>query len=132
MRKKSRELICLVMAFLVFFSGMCLEAIETDSFLMYNFIESNIFYVDTSETVVVEPKECAIENIGDQSLLYIQQGVKRYTHNHKIQRNSMKISRAEEVQLCSDFFSIASYVQPLNQDRKTMVVNYIHNQDGKK
>lgn len=132
MRKKSKKFIGWIIAFLMLFSGMCLETIETDSFFACNFTESNIFYVGTAKAVVLEPEECAIENIGEKGLLYVQQDVKQYTQNRKIQRNSLKLLRAEEVQLYSDFFSTAGYVQPLNQDRKTAVINYIHNQDGKK
>lgn len=132
MRKKSRECICLIIAFLMLCSGMCLEAIETDSFLTYNYTESNICYVDTARAVEIKTEECAIENSSTQGFIYVQKGVKRYTHNQGIQRNSLKISRAEEVKLCSEFFTTAGYVQTLNQDRKTVTVNYIHNQDGKK
>lgn len=130
-RKKS--IFCMIIAFFLFFSGMCLENVQADSSLAYIVNNTPIAHTISQETEIVKSEVYTTENLNIRNISYTSQLGNRNMSNRKVMKKSMECwHMRKELQSISNFYTTADVIQLPELCGKTVMLRYIHNQDGKK
>ncbi len=133
MHQKSGRRICFILVLFLLFSGMCLESVQVDSSFACTVVDNSISYLSSYEVTISETKVNAAELVGVRNPSYVEQLANRSICNRKTEKVSMEFLRIEEeIQSFSNLFAATNQVQLSKSYGRAAVINYIHNQDGKK
>ena len=133
MRCMSKKRICLILAFLMLFTGMCLENRRAHSLFVSPVIPKTDSSVYADALLRAESDVCTAEMLGVRNYSYIWETAGKSALRYK----DMKVSLyALCVWSCLQaffcFFVAAYAVYSSASDDVSEVVQYIHNADGKK
>ena len=141
MLEKRRQWICKFIVLFLFISGMCFEEVKADSIFVCTMIaakaqdKANVVAVQDRENVAVyREKELEVtEMIVARSTTNTQQLIATISSAKKSLKLSVAIIYVTALGLLlSNSFVMAYVTQLPERVCKTIVVNYIHNTDGKK
>lgn len=130
---KRRSFVCVILAFFMLFSGMCLEYVQTDSSLRYMIENVSNTYKISRDTEIVKSEIYTTESLNSRTVSYIAHLRKSNTSGLKTMKNFMEqLQIHQNFKIVSNFYT-ASYILQLPELYSTIaVLNYIHNKDGKK
>lgn len=133
MRNKRKGIVCVIIAFFMLFSGMCLENVQTDSSFACAAARNITSYMTSQDMEIVKSEAYTTESINVRNTSYVQQRGNRSSQSRRVMKGSMEFLHInQESQIVSNFYTAADMVQLPELYSKTAVLNYIHNQDGKK
>ncbi|HAU87229.1 MAG TPA: hypothetical protein DCW90_17605 [Lachnospiraceae bacterium] len=133
MRQRYTRFVCCILALIMAFTGMCMDAKQADSFLecstLDSHIEASIFAHD--DTITYE-KLCTQRMLGISDLVFVNNFVK----HHNIQTKS-KSSLVSFVTTLCILIHISLQMAEENicvskTHVKAIILNFIHEKDGKK
>lgn len=114
------------------FSGMFCENILEDSFFGYTTVSHSEATIDAYNTTLSETTACTSEMLGVRSLSFVQQFANKSTQRVAIRLVLDYMHIDCILHIFSNFFLTAHIVQFRELYSQTVLVNYIHNKDGKK
>ena len=123
----------MIIAFFMFFSGMCLENVQADSSLAYIVNNTAIAHNISQKTEIVKTEVYTTENLNIRNISYTSQFDNRNMSNRKVMKKVMKfLYIRKELQSISNFYTATDMIKLPELCSKMAVLRYIHNQDGKK
>ncbi|MBQ4523723.1 MAG: hypothetical protein IJA10_12335 [Lachnospiraceae bacterium] len=133
MKSKKKQIFCLVFTLFAFFLGMCFEHIEADSMFVFTSEEEPLFYVGTCDVTISDTGLCTTEMLGLKNLSYVGQYANKTTYSRKNFEVFLEFL-CVDADLCSTsiFFETVNAVSFHKLRNHFIVLNYIHNADGKK
>ena len=141
MLEKSRRWICKFIVLFLFISGMCFEEVKADSIFLYTMIASQaqnkaevVAAQEDDKLAVYREREFEVtEMIVARSTTNMQQLIASISSAKKSLKLSVAIIYVTAFGLLLSNSYVMAYVMQLPERVcKTIVVNYIHNKDGKK
>ena len=141
MLEKSRRWICKFIVLFLFISGMCFEEVKADSIFLYTMIASQaqnkaevVAAQEDDKLAVYRERELEVtEMIVARSSTNTQQLIASISSAKKSLKLSVAIIYVTALRLLLSNSYVMAYVMQLPERVcKTIVVNYIHNTDGKK
>ena len=139
--KKRKQLICKFIVLFLFITGMCFEDVKADSVFAYTKIAEcakNAANTEATEngknvSVYMEKELEVTETIVARSTTNTQQMIASFSTGRKVLKLSIAIIYVTALNLLlSNSYAMAYTTQLPEPACKTIVVNYIHNTDGKK
>ena len=131
--KKSKQWICKFIVLFIFMTGMCFEEIKADSVLACAVISDVSMYIQTIDADDVEIEAGAAEMLVSPSSSIGRQIVHPMTAGKRTLRLSVAILYVTTlIWLLFNSNATSVILQIPERMCKTIVVNYIHNTDGKK
>lgn len=132
MRKKNRHLITYLLLICIFYSGMCLEETKADSYFGCTSESTGNLYTDSQNSQIINRESCTTEMLGLRGASYVK-NVKNSSDNRNELRTSLFLAYVDEgIHRLSSFHAAACTVQFPELYRRAVVLNYIHEKDGKK
>lgn len=133
MLEKEKRWICKFIVLSILISGMCFENVKADSIFVYTTDSSSDSYLCSSEDTILAQEVCTTEMLGVRTASSMQQLANRVTNNKRELRFLLVFMCVVAVlQLFSNFYTTVDILQFSKRQSKTVVLNYIHNMDGKK
>ena len=134
MKTKYNYIICYILAVFMLLSGMCLESVEADSSFALQTAVQTTASIGSSNHEILCNESCTIEMLGIRGTSYAVSVAKRSNHRTDIRfRASILLLCVEKcAQNFSNFHIAANAIQFPELYAKAVVLNFIHNQDGKK
>lgn len=133
MRAKERHKISFILALFMLLSGMCFDSTKADFSLESTFARGSEGDVSFYDTVISSEEICTAEMLGIRNISCIRQFINRSICSRKDTRASLGFLSADaQKHLCFYFFTAAGILQLSKFCLNVVVLNYIHNQDGKK
>ena len=139
--EKSKQWICKFIVLFIFISGMCFEDVKADSAFVCTMITSqakdavNVESMQNGEKIAVYmEKELEVtETIVARSTTNTQQVIASFSNGRKVLKLSIAIIYVTALSLLLSNSYARFYITQFSECVcKTIVVNYIHNTDGKK
>lgn len=132
MQIKYKKVISYFLIALILFSGMFCENILEDSFFGYTTASHSEATIDSYNATLSETAACTSEMLGLRSFSFVQQFANKSMTKVVVRFafNCMLIQCI--LHIYSNFFLTAHIVQFQKLYGQTVLVNYIHNKDGKK
>ncbi len=133
MLEKEKRWICKFIVLFILISEMCFENVKADSVFVYTTDSSSDSYLCSSEDAILAQEVCTTEMLGVRTASNMQQIANRVTNNKRELRFLLVFMCVVAVlQLFSNFYTTVDILQLSKRQSKTVVLNYIHNIDGKK
>ena len=130
---KKKQILCLILTLFVFFSGMCFENIKADSLFLFTSEEEPLSYVGTCDVAISDTNLCTTEMLGLNHLSYVGQFANKTAYSKKNIQVSLEIFLTDAGSgSLSNFFETVHAVELHKLCHRFVVLNYIHNADGKK
>lgn len=133
MRQIQTRIICSILAIILTFTGMCMDAKQADSFLEYSTLENQnkVALLSYDDTITYEAV-CTQRMLGISELSFIN-----YTSEHNNIRAKIRTSLITLIVsigiLRSTSLHMAEQIMCFSKPcLKAIILNYIHKQDGKK
>ncbi len=132
-RKKGKHIISFILALSMLLSGMCFEYTKADSFLEYASFNGAEASIEPCHTAISHGEICTSEMLGIRNVSNVRQFVNRSICTRRVVRASLELFGADDrLHLYSDFYTAAGSIQYPKLCLQAVVLNYIHNKDGKK
>lgn len=134
MKTKYNYLICYILAVFMLLSGMCLENTQADfSFALTKTAQPTSTIGSLSKEILCN-ESCTIEMLGIRSTSYALNAARRtnYRTDIRVRASVILFCVDKFTQNFSNFHVAVNALQFPELYGKTAVLNYIHNQDGKK
>lgn len=126
-------MISYILAFAMLLSGMCFECTKADSFLEYTFAQGPEAYIASGGAAISDEEICTTEMLGIRSVFNVRQFVNRNLCTRRNVRASLVLLGTDAgLHIYSNFFTSAGIVWCPRLCLQTVILNYIHNKDGKK
>lgn len=133
MGNKYKKLICFILAFFMFFSGMCFGTVKADSLLMSSTLDEHNSCISSIAAFLAEEDFCTAELISVRNTSYIEQVANKGAYGCIELGASFQVLCADIYsQLFSNFFTVVHAIQFQKLYSIETVLSYIHNMDGKK
>lgn len=132
MQRRNQKILSYVLAILMLISGMCLGNVKADSFFASSSDSKKVCLSDTINEELAYVESCTEEMLGHQSVANVVSAISNLR---------LKTENGESLAfLCVDilvpntiyFYVTEDTVFSPEKHCKTVTLNYIHNQDGKK
>lgn len=132
MQIKYKRIISYFLIALMLFSGMFYENIMEDSLFDRTTVTHSTPFISPSDNKLTDTTACTIEMLGVRTISYVQQFA-----NKSSQKTAIKTAFDSPVpdyiwHNLFNFFITVRVVQFRTLHSQTVLVNYIHNKDGKK
>lgn len=130
MNNHKKYIICITLSFIMLFTGMCSTLERTDSFLSFSQLTSKI---DTIQSVSNDT--LSILTSGDKLITSLKDTLLRSQRRPTsiTLRNYAEFLWVKKVlQIFSSICITALFIYQLTEHSKTIILTYIHNQDGEK
>lgn len=126
-------MISFILALSMLFSGMCFENVKADSSFVYPSMQEQKADVILHSAGISSEEACTTEMLGIRSISSIRQYVSRRVQSRKDAKVVVEfLYEDSQLYLCSGFFAAAGSVAFPKLCSGAVVLNYIHNKDGKK
>ena len=136
--EKSKQWICKFIVLFIFITGMCFEEIKADSVFVCAIVAEDIvnhkMYTEKdSMSIYLDAETEVTETIVARSTVSTQQLIAPMTNGKRTLKLSVALIYVTAwMLLLSNSYAMAYIAQLPERVCKTIVVNYIHNTDGKK
>ena len=128
-----KQWICKFIALFIFLTGMCFEEVKADSAFVCTIIPETVSYVQAADTIDSDMEVYAAEALVARNTSATHQIVCPMTSGKRDGKLSVVLLYVTALWLLlSDFYAATYIAQIPERVCKTVVVNYIHNTDGKK
>lgn len=133
MCKKKNPIFYCMYLIIILMLGMCLEQPQTDSFLSFSEKNNAVSYIDSYDTENVKDESCTLEMLGIKNNTAYAKNIGKKTNLHPDAKVSLDFAAGGAIS--SVLRKVRSEVLEVQLPKLrscVAVVNYIHNQDGKK
>lgn len=132
MRAEKRRMIGLILAIILFLSGVCFEQLKMDSFLVNSSVESETSSIRSCQTVLCDANVYSTDILRDCNRIRLQQSG-RCTCPKRELRNSLNLLHLNNsFWTAGNYFASLVLIQSFDQKPSELVTQYIHKSDGKK
>lgn len=132
-KAQKRKILCLILSFLLFCVGMCLEDVKTDFFFETVAKEPPQTYLISEDVHLTGVDVCTEEMIGIKGNSYVQQYAKKPScRNIGINGMLAAVNTVGASQLSFDYSKVSCTTGVLTYGCEYTVQDYIHSKDGKK
>lgn len=132
MQIKYKKVISYFLITLMLFSGMFYENILEDSLFDYTTATHSIPYIGTYDNIITDAAICTTEMLGVRTISYVQQFANKSPQRIALKTAFHYLPIDYISQIFSNFFLTVRVVQFRDFYSQTVLVDYIHNKDGKK
>ncbi|MDE5908825.1 MAG: hypothetical protein K2H52_08845 [Lachnospiraceae bacterium] len=133
MRKAGKHIVSFILALSMLFSGMCFENVKADSSLEYPSMQVQGTDAILHSAGISCEEACTTEMLCIRGISGIRQYVSRNTHARKDAKAVLEyLWEDSHLHFYSDFLTAAGSVLSFKSCPGAVVLNYIHNKDGKK
>lgn len=132
MQIKYKKVISYFLITLMLFSGMFYENILEDSLFDHTTVTHSIPYIGTYDDIITDAAICTAEMLGVRTISYVQQFANKSPQRVAIKTDFDYLPIDYISQFFSNFFLTVHVVQFRDFYSQTVLVDYIHNKDGKK
>ena len=132
MHIKYKKVLSYLLITLMLFSGMLYETILEDSIFDYTTVTHSSPYIGTYGNVITDATVCTTEMLGVRTTSYVQQFAARSQQRIAVKAAFDYLPVDHISQIFSKFFLTVHIVQFRDFCRQAVLVDYIHNKDGKK
>ncbi len=134
MKTKYNAIICYILAVVMLLSGMCLENVEADSSFALTQTAQTASMIRSLDYEVLCNESCTIKMLGIRDTVYALNASRRtnYRTDIRVRASVILFCVDKYTQNFSSFHAAVNAIQFPELYSKTAVLNYIHNQDGKK
>ncbi len=144
MNKRFQRFLSCILFIVVLLQGICIEGVEAQSIelvpenaytLICDDYNAALKCIDSDEAVLSQPDSCTAEMIGIRNSAGISKVVSNYSTYRKTQKvdcYSFTADSDESSTSYNSFYKLLYTVQIPKICFSTVLLNYIHNKDGKK
>ncbi len=133
MRRAGKHIVSFILALSMLFSGMCFENVKADSSLVYPSMQEQKADVILHSADISSEEACTTEMLGIRGISSIRQYVGRRVQSRKDAKAVLEFSyENSQLHLYSGFYAAAGSIAFPKLCSGAVVLNYIHNKDGKK
>lgn len=132
MKLRYQKFICVIMAICMMFSGMCLNNTKADSLFERVAESTTTSYIDSLKQEGLNNESCTIEMLGVRNTVNILGTIKRSVEKWEGRTSLVLLCMEEMTSQLSNYHIATITMQFLEGHGRTVVLEYIHNQDGKK
>ena len=130
--KRKNNFICFFLALAMILSGMCFDYAKADSLLAYEYSNEITSTLDASDSLSENPdirtEEISGSRLVSNSIKSERRGEEKASYRTDVCLSSVNIFAQDSTML---FTTVASELHN-NIHSNTVIINYIHQQDGKK
>lgn len=134
MLNKRKKMLCKMLVFFMLFLGISFGKIPANSLLANTQTSSEDYYLKTCDAFIISEDACTNQMIGIRSASFVREDILRgcFSSKRNLERLTFCLHSNIPSHVFSKFIATANLVQSSKSDKKTVVLSYIHNQDGKK
>lgn len=132
MRAKGKPILCQILIMFLFFMGIYLESPKVEPYFACVADERPVSYIGLAESEICEIESCTVEMLGSRTTSVSQRIIERTSVKTNTKLSLAYLCEENALNAFSAFYTTADIVQSPDLYSKTVVLNYIHNQDGKK
>ena len=132
MKIKYQKRICFILIICMLFSGMCLEINKTDLLLKYDVKSHTTSKITSVQEKIINSDSCTVEMLGLRNASGIIHVAKQFSGRWEANASLFFVCMDNLSQGMHNFFIAVNIPQFPELYPKAVVLNYIHNKDGKK
>ena len=130
---KKKQILCLILALFVFFTGVCFEQIEADSLFSFTLETEPSSYVGTYEVTILKAELCTAKMLGIHDHSYLGKDTNKTVHGRKNIGKTLEFYCTNIGSTSfSNFYATVNAVFHKKLHHNFVILTYIHNADGKK
>lgn len=131
-RLKYQKMIGFILVICMLFSGVCLEITKADSVSAYSVESHPVSQISSVQKKIINSDSCTIEMLGFRNASGVIGGAKQFSGNWEVNA-SLFLVYVDNLYQSMHNFSVAINIPQFPElYPKAVVLNYIHNKDGKK
>ncbi len=127
-----RRIICLILAVLMLFSGICLDGNKADTVFASSPVGSSGSIIDSLEDEIIENQSCTIEMLGVRNASNIVKALRRSSLKIDVKMSVILFCAGLFAQNLSILYAVNDTTSLPDLYYKTAVLSYIQSIDGKK
>lgn len=132
MQAKCKQILSIILIVFMFVSGMCYEDIQADSLSDCTSVDPTMLYIPALDAEICSNEICTTEMLGVRNISYNNSTVCRTGCKIDIRGVLACLWEGIGTHIFSNFHFAVNTIQFPELYSKAALLNYIHNQDGKK